>query len=155
MSWSNPASPNLADYMLFLQNNVGIPESYLPYTPVPSPFIEYAFYRAMNLVIRVSTFGSGFDYTLAVYNCAAHIQLVITPDQTERTFFRKKRDEYDLLKPVVGLVASSSDEGTSVTNAVPDALRQLTISDLGFMRTVWGREYLAYNQDYGCPWGLS
>lgn len=155
MSWSNPASPNLADYALFLQNNVGIQPEYLPYTPVPSPFIAYAFHRAMALVVRPHFHVSPFDYTLAVYNCAAHIQLTITPDQTGRKWFQVKRDDFDLLKPVVGLVASSNDEGTGVTNAVPDALRQLTISDLGFMRTVWGREYLAYNQDFGPGWGLS
>lgn len=156
MSWSNPNSPNLSDYLLFLRGNVGIQAAYLPDA---SPFIDYAFNRALNLVLNIPTSLPGVDYTLAVYNCAGHIQLCITPDQVvdgvSYGYFVEKRKEFDLLLPVVGLVSSSSDESTSVTNAVPDALRQLTISDLGFMRTPWGREFLAYEQDFGGIWGLS
>lgn len=156
MSWSNPNAPNIPDYTLFLIDGVGIDPVYLPSN---SPFIGYAFNRALGLVINLPGANSGIDYTLAVYNCAAHIQFKITPDQqvsgTPYTFFVEARKAYDLLLPVVGLVASTSDEGTSVTNAVPDAMRQLTISDLDFMKTPWGREYLAYVQDYGGIWGLS
>lgn len=152
--WANPNVPNLPDYTLFVSGVMGINTTYLP---ADSPFLGYAFNRAMDLVINVL---GGLEYTLAVYNCAGHIQLMITPDQvvsgTSYTFFQEQRKAFDLLQPVVGLVASSSDEGTSVTNAVPDALRQLMIGDLGFMRTIWGREYLAYAQNYGpTVWGLS
>jgi hypothetical protein len=127
------------------------------YLPADSPFLGYAFNRAMALVINVL---GGLDYTLAVYNCAGHIQLMITPDQvvdgTSYTFFTDYRKAKFLNEPVVGLVLSSSDDGTSVTNAVPDALKQLTIGGLGFMRTRWGLDYLAYVQDYGPRvWGLS
>ena len=154
MSWANPNAPNLPDYTLFVQNVMGINTTYLP---ANSPFLGYAFNRAMDIVINVL---GGLEYTLAVYNCAGHIQLMITPDQvvsgTSYTFFQDQRKALDLLQPVVGLVASSSDDGTSVTNAVPDAMRQLTIGDLSFMRTIWGRHYLEYAQDYGPGvWGLS
>lgn len=157
MSWSNPNTPNVADYTLFLQNNVGINSTYLP---TNSPFITYAFNAAVRQVINIPTSLAGVDYTLAVYNCAAHIQLAITPDQVVNnvsyTFFQQQRKAYDLLLPVVGLVSSSSDEGTSVTNAVPDTLKQLSIDDLGFMRTPWGRFYLGFAQDFGpTVWGLS
>lgn len=152
--WANPNTPNLPDYTLFVSGVMGISTVYLP---ADSPFLGYAFNRALQMVINVQ---GGLEYTLAVYNCAGHIQLTITPDQVvggvARTFFQDQRRDLDLLHPVVGLVASSSDESTSVTNAVPDAMRQLTISDLGFMRTIWGREFLAYNQDYGASvWGLT
>ena len=155
--WATPNTPNLADYAIFLQNAVGIDPAYLP---PGSPFLGYAFNRAMNLVINVPTKLPGIEYTLALYNCAAHIQLTITPDQvingTPYTFFRDIRKDFDLMKPIVGLPLSTSDESTSTTNAVPDALRQLTISDLGFMRTLWGREYLSYQQDFGpTVWGLT
>jgi hypothetical protein len=152
--WANPNVPNLPDYTLFVGGVMGISTVYLP---ADSPFLGYAFNRAMALVINVL---GGLDYTLAVYNCAGHIQLMITPDQvvdgTSYTFFTDYRKAKFLNEPVVGLVLSSSDDGTSVTNAVPDALKQLTIGDLGFMRTRWGLDYLAYVQDYGPGvWGLS
>ena len=157
MSWSNPAAPNLGDYTLWIQNTVGISTVYLP---ANSPFLSYAFNRALAIVFNPPTSLAAIEYVLAVYNCATHIQLKITPDQSVNgiayTYFRDKRAEFQLLNPVVGLVLSSSDEGTSVSNAVPDAMRQLTISDLDFMKTAWGREYLAFQQDYGPTlWMLS
>ncbi len=148
MTWTDPSTPNLADYTTWLQNVVGIDPAYLPPS---SPFIGYALNRAINLTLNVPTQLPGLEYTLAVYNCATHVQLKITPDQVVNgvsyDFFLKKRAEFTLLNPIFGVVSSSSDEGTSVTNAVPD---------LDFTRTPWGREFLAYQQDYGpSVWGLS
>lgn len=156
MTWANPNTPNIPDYTLFLADGVGIDPVYLPPS---SPFIGYAFNQAMGLVINIPTLNSGIDYTRAVYNCAAHIQMEITPDQqvsgVPYTFFKDSRKVYDLLLPTSGLVQSTSDEGTSTTFAVPDALAQLTLHDLDFMKTPWGRRYLAFLQAFGGIWGLS
>jgi hypothetical protein len=154
--WANPSTPNLPDYTLFVSGVMGINTLYLP---ADSPFLDYALHRALGIVLIVPTI-SGYDYTLAVYNCAGHIQVEITPDQivngTSRQFFADKRKEYGLLMPSFGVVQTSSDQSSSTTLAVPDGLAQLTIQDLGFMKTPWGREYLAYAQDYGpTVWGLS
>lgn len=154
--FTNPTAPNLTDYTLFVQNVMGIAPGYLP---ADSPFLGYALQRAMDLVINVPAGNAAIEYVLAVYNCAGHIQLMITPDQivngVSQKFFVKQRDDQDLLKRSDGVVSASSDESTSTTLATPDALRQLTIQDLGFMKTVWGREYLSFNQDFGGIWGLS
>lgn len=119
-----------------------------------SPFPGYAFNRAMGLTIRAPHCG-GSDYTLAVYNCAGHVQLTITPDQPGRTYFADRCKLYGLDKPSGGLVSGASDNGTSSTLAVPDALQQLTIGDLMFFKSPWGREYLSYAQDFGGVWGLT
>lgn len=156
MSWSNPDSPNLPDYALFVANVMDINPLYLPAT---SPFLSYALDQAIALVVPPGrpclAPSGGIGYTLAVYNCAGHIQIRITPDQTDRDFFACKRREFDLLKPSYGVVTSTSDDGTSVTLATPDALRNLTLGDLDFIKTPWGRTYLAYAQDFGGIWGLS
>ncbi len=157
MTWANPNAPNLPDYTQFVQNVMGISTVYLP---ANSPFLGYALQRAQNIVLNVPTQLPGFEYTWAVYNCAGHIQLTITPDQVvdgvSYSYFTDQRKSHDLLLTVSGVVASSSDDGTSVSNAVPDALKELTIEDLGFMRTPWGRAYLSYAQDFGpTVWGLS
>lgn len=154
--WANPKSPNLPDYTLFVQNVMGIDIAYLPSN---SPFLDYALTSALDIVQWVPTVSSR-DYTFAVYNCAGHIQLKITPDQVvdgvQRQFFLGKRQEFRLLQQVNGTVNSSSDESTSVSNAVSWALTELTIQDLDFMRTPWGRWYLEYAQSYGPGiWGLS
>jgi hypothetical protein len=121
--------------------------------PNDSPFFGYALAQAQRLVIRGR---GGLDYTLACYNAAGHILFQIAPDQAGRSYFRDKRAEFGLYKPVAaGVVSASSDEGTSVTLATPSSLRDLTLSDLNFMRTPWGQEYLAYNTDFGGLFGVS
>jgi hypothetical protein len=158
--WANPNAPNLADYTLFVQFVMGVPMT-PPNDVMPSnsPYLQYALNRARNLVIGVPTI-AGSDYTLAVYNCAGHIQLTITPDVVvngvSRNYFDGLRKEFDLLKTVNGVLAATSDQGTSFNYAVPEALQELTIEALGFMKTTWGRTYLSFNQDFGPnPWGLT
>jgi hypothetical protein len=152
--FANPDTPNLPDFTLFVQNYADIPEAYLPSN---SPFLGYALQRAIGWVIRTR---GGTEYTLAVYNAGTHILIAITPDQPGRApepgSFTHLRKDFGLNKPVAaGVVASTSDNGTGVTLAVPDALSQLMLSDLNFMRTVYGQAALAYNQDFGGVWGLS
>jgi len=119
-----------------------------------SPWLNYAFDQAMALVLCAPRLG--VSYTLAVYNCAGHIQIRITPDQIGRVFFQENRATFDLLKMSVGVVQSTGNGDTSTTIAVPDALKQLILTDLGFIKTPWGREYLSYAQDYGpSVWGLT
>lgn len=137
--------------MLFVQDSMQIDPILLP---DDSPYYGYAFNQAIATVLSVPSCG-GIDYTLAVYNCGGHILLRITPDQPQRTFFQDTRGKYAMLQPSVGVVQSASDDGTANTIAVPKALQELTIGDLGFMKTPWGREYLSYAQDFGGIWGLT
>ena len=151
--WATPNTPNLADYTLFVTQNMEISTVYLPSN---SPFLSYAFNAAINTVLNIQTTLPGVVYTVAVYNCAGHIQLMITPDQTGYTFFQDYRKNNNMLLPSFGVVQSSSDEATSVTNAVPDGLKNLTIQDLNFMLTPYGRTYLTFAQSFGpTVWGLS
>src|ERR1700691_1914654 len=120
---------------MFLANFVGIPAAYLP---GDSPFPQFALDQAQRFVIQTRC--SGPDYTLAVYNAATHILIKITPDQPGRGpepgSFTQLRKTAGLNKPdAPGVVASESDNGTSTTLAVPDSLKQLTLTDLNFMKT--------------------
>ena len=134
-----------------------------------SPWLGYAFNQAQGLVLQpgrpwwwnnTQPAGGGIDYTLAVYNCAGHIQIRITPDQVigniNRGFFQGQRKEYGLLNLSAGLVQSSSNVDTSSVFAVSDLMKQLTLTDLDFIRTPWGRAFMQFQQDYGpTVWGLS
>jgi hypothetical protein len=134
-----------------------------------SPWLGYAFTQALGLVLSAPQWRNGWavippnmgiDYTLAVYNCAGHIQIKITPDQVvnniSRDYFKGLRKEYGLLNLSVGLVQSTSDNSTSSVFAVSDSMKQLTLTDLDFIRTPWGRAYMQYAQDAGpTVWGLS
>ena len=151
MTWANPNTPNLPDYILFVQKAMAIDPLYLPSN---SPFFQWTLDKALALVIKIPC-AAGADYTLAVYNCAGHLLLETAQDQPGRDYFNKTRADLGLNHFAAGVVASTSDQSTSTSLATPDALHQLTIGDLGFMRTLYGRAYLSYNQDFGGIFGLS
>lgn len=145
-AFATPGKPNLPDFLIFL-TTVEIPIEVLP---VDSPWPGYALAQAIDLVLRLPC-SPGILYTLACYNGATHILFAITPDQTGQTYFKEKRSSagFALNQPATGLVVSASDQGTSSTNAVPDWAKGLTVGQLDFYKTPWGRVYLQYQQSYG------
>ena len=156
-----PTTPNLADFLTFLSTSVQIPVAALP---ANSPWPGYAFTQAQALVPCYAGI-PGITFSLATYNCATHQLFVITPDQLGQTYFSGARSNqpqtnspggFALIQTSSGLVAATSDEGTSVTLANPDWVKGLTIGQLQFAKTPWGREYLSFIQSYGPSiWGLT
>ncbi len=154
-----PTTPNVADYTTWLVGQGFLPQ----YLPAGSSWIEYALNQALIIVNQYGQCIVGGSpnvaYTLAVYNCATHIQVKITPDVNGQTFFQTMRGPppggFNMLGFVPGVVQASADQGTSSTLVVPEFFKNLTIGDLNFLLTPWGREYLAYAQDFGDLWGLS
>jgi hypothetical protein len=151
MAWTNPNAPNITDFLSFVADNMQIPSSALP---AGSPWPQYALDRAINLVFSIPAVAAT-DYTIAVYNCAGHILLGLAPDQTGQTYFQTARVSFDMLEASSGVIASSGDQGTYNAFAVPESLTKLTVGDLYFFKTPWGREYLAYAQDFGEIAGLT
>jgi hypothetical protein len=153
----NPTTPNLPDFLTFLATSVQIPNTALP---ADSPWPGYALDAAVGLVLMppcgLPTV-PGVLYSLACYNCATHILLGITPDQPGQTFFADIRGNNSstippglgLNIPTTGLVVSSSDQGSSVGLTAPEWAAGLTVSQLQFYKTPWGREYLSWQQSYG------
>lgn len=150
-----PSTPNLADYTTFVQTSVGIPTSALPSN---SPWLGYAFNQGVAMTAYVPTV-TAIEYVLAVYNCAAHIQISITPDQTGQTYFQTLRGNgtggFNIIGVPTGFLNASADQGTSQSMVVPESLQTLSLLDLDFMRTPWGRWWIEYGQDFGPVWGLT
>lgn len=142
-----PNQPNIIDFAWWLSANVEIPAAALP---ASSPWPGYALASALGLVLIIPCVPA-IQYTLAVYNCATHILMGMAPDQPGNNFFTAARANsgYSLVNPSTGIVAASSDASTSSTLASPDWAKGMTVSDLGFFKTPWGREYLMFNQSYG------
>lgn len=115
---------------------------------------SYALAQAVALVFTLPTIAPT-SYVLAVYNCAGHLLLYMTPDQSGQTFFATARKNYNLLSPISGVTSSTSDQDTASSYAVPESLENLTIGDLMFTLTPYGRVYLAYAQSFGQIAGLS
>ncbi|MDE2105052.1 MAG: hypothetical protein KGL39_47880 [Patescibacteria group bacterium] len=119
-----------------------------------SPWPDYAFNQASALVLNIPTV-TAIEYVLAVYNCGGHILLRITPDQSGQTYFQDQRKAFLILDARPGVIAASSDESTSQTFQVIENFKNLTVGDLNFYCTPWGREYLSYQMDFGAICGLS
>jgi hypothetical protein len=163
VAFVDPNQPNLPDYLTWLGETVQIPTAALPSN---SPWPGYAFTQAMALTLSGQGAIPGIMYSLAVYNCATALLFLITPDQPNQTYFADARSSetstnfpnggFGLLSPLTGLVVSTSDENTSTTLTAPTWAAGMTVDDLGFYQTIWGRYYLAYIQKFGpTVWGLT
>jgi hypothetical protein len=150
--FTNPNSPNLTDFMNWVYAAMQIPVDALP---LDSLWPTYAFNQAMALVPCVPCVPA-ITYVLATYNCGGHLLIKIAIDQPDQTFFKCARDNMKFNDPEIGIVQSSSDNGSSNSFAIGSGMQNMTLSDLNFYRSPWGREYLSYIQDLGPSiWGLS
>ncbi|MGH7250011.1 MAG: hypothetical protein ACREGC_03485, partial [Minisyncoccia bacterium] len=73
-----------------------------------------------------------------------------------QTSFYNLRKGFGLLRFVPGVVTSVSDSGTSTGLLNSEFMRTLQIQDLQYIKTPWGRQYLAMAQRAGPTlWGLT
>jgi hypothetical protein len=152
--------PTLAGFSSFIYNIMGISPLVLP---TDSPVISWSFSVATMLVNpALAIVGSSFSvtpetnlYVEAVYNLAADNLINYAQDQPGRTYFTDLRASLKINNFAAGVVQSASDQGTSDSLAVPDSLKNLTLSNLQNLKTPWGRAYLAMAQTYGTMWGVA
>lgn len=123
--------------------------------PDGSPWFGYAFETAISTVTLDLIPLGGPIYMLAVYNCAAHNLLSWVPDQNGSTFFTALRDTWDLNGFVPGVLASESDQNTASSLTNPDFMKNFMLSDLNYLKTPYGRQYLAFAQRAAVSWGLA
>ncbi|MEK7916636.1 hypothetical protein AAB988_29470 [Burkholderia contaminans] len=145
MSFVDPTQPNLADFTTFVYNQ-GVPPADLP---TNSQYLQWAFTMAMNLALQSPCSVPAIVYVLAVYNLGMHRLLKVAQDTPPSTYFATQRAAFKLMAFVGGVVQSSADQATSNSLVVPDFVKNLTMQDLDLLKTPWGREYLAYAQQYG------
>ena len=149
-----PASaPTLAGFQNFIISVMGISSAALPPS---SPIIQYALIVASEIVNTDLNLISGNLYTLAVYNLAASNLINYAQDQPGETVFSDLRKQYGAGAFVAGVVASSSDNGSSESLLVPEVMSKLTFANLQQLQDPYGRQYLAFAQSIGpTVWGIS
>jgi hypothetical protein len=150
---SGPVTPNLADFTAFLRNEADISAAVLPDGNIA---INESLCVAIETVNPHIKHVSSLLYVRAVYNLATDVVINIASDVTPHViysdklpFFAFMRKKFNTFGFVSGVITSASDEGTSESMAVADALSQLTLSDLQNLKTPWGRAYLATAQKWG------
>lgn len=150
-------APTLSGFILFIRDIMGIPSSVLPDN---SSSIVFCFDLASEEVNQQLLAASPVFYSFAVYNCGGDYLINYAVDNPaltppDNTYFAELRKKYNVYSFVAGVIESSYDAATGQSIAVPEALRELTLSDLQHMKTPWGREYLAIAQKVGSQWGLT
>jgi hypothetical protein len=153
VTWTNPNQPNITDYTDFLYGVVGIPTENLPNT---APIIQITLTISLEIVNVVLSVGSCQLYTLAVYNLAADRLITYAPDVPAQTYFQDLRNKLNISSFTPGVPSEVADQGTSVGLLNPDFLKAMTIGDLQTLKTFYGRQYMAFAQDYGpAIWGVT
>lgn len=154
-------APTLAGFIAWAQTAMGITTTMLP---ASSPFFGYAYNVAIALVNQQLAAVPPL-YMLAVYNLAGSNLLNWAQDPTPITpypnasstvgFFTYTRQQLGLGNLSLGLLTSSSDEGTSAGYQIPAAMQNLSLADLQLLKDPYGRAYLAMAQKAGTLWGLT
>lgn len=162
----NPLGPTLAGFQSFITTVMGITSEQLP---SDSPWIQGALNFALQEVNIELAWASGCGwpsgsnqtnvpliYNAAVYNLAGSLLLQYAPDQEGQSFFATARKTWNILGFVPGVVLSGADVTTSESLVVPEFFKNLTLGDLQRLKDPFGRQYLAFAQNYGPTiWGRS
>ncbi len=152
--------PTLSGFQAWAYSAMGIPETVIP---PGSQWFSYAFNVAVSVVSTQLACAAGPIYMLAVYNLGGDNLINWAQDPsppvlypgTNEPYLQHLRAEFKINNFVPGVVSSSGDETTNTSLEVIAALKELTIGQLGNLKTPWGRQYLAFAQDTGPIWGLS
>ena len=158
--------PTLAGFISFLRNVVGITTTVLPDA---SPVIPMAYQVALDLVNLALSCTP--IYALAVYNLGADRVLNFAQDLPNAAiipgsvspanpnglaYFAFTRYKWNIFGFVSGVVQSTGDESTNVSMVVQEAAKNFTLGDMQNLKTPYGRQYLAFAQDYGpSVWGIN
>lgn len=71
------------------------------------------------------------------------------------TYFATLRRQFGIGAFRAGVISASNDESTGESVLNPEFMKTLTLGNLQNLKTPWGRQYLAFAQDFGEIWGLS
>ena len=149
--------PTIGGFISFIQNVMGIKPQYLP---PGAPVIQAAFDVAMAVVnpsfalVPVGTAGDSI-YSLAVYNLAGDNLINFAPDQEGFTYFQDLRTSFGCNSFRAGVVQTGGDEGTQAAIIPPEWAQMLTMADLQYIKTPYGRQYMSFAQRFGTLWGSS
>lgn len=113
--------------------------------------ISNAVPTAYNITTQITV----IDSTHFTYPLTPNPGSILIPGNVGFNLFETLRANWHINNFVGGVIASSADESTSESLAVPDALKQATLNDLGLLKTSYGRWYLSYAQKFGSVWGIS
>lgn len=157
MSGNTQYAPTQAGFNAWVVSAMGISTDILSSDSI---YLVYAFNVAVEIVNEWINCVSPLIFMLATYNLAGDNLINWCQDNPSLTppnnvFFANLRTKYGCGNFQAGVVTSTSDEGTSTGLTTPEAFKEFTLSNLQNLKTPYGRQYLAFAQDFGVGWGIS
>lgn len=165
MPWPTPVTPD--NYLIFVRGQMRVPTDVLP---DGSDLLALTFQFAVDQVSLQLACASPDFYALAVYNLGGDFIINYGMDAPDAPpfvppagqsnpdglpYFAYYRNLYKIFDFTPGVVQSTSDEGTSVSLVVQDALSNITLDDLQRLKTPYGMRYLQIAQKVGTLVGLT
>ena len=158
--------PTIFGFIEFIRLQVGINSLVLPDSNLA---IQFAYNVALSIVNPFLANVGNYPncnyingqvptspiYMLAVYNLAADNLINFTQDVVGSTYFADLRKQWNLAGFQSGVISNSSDQGTSQSLVVQEAAKNFMLADLQYLKTPYGRQYLAFAQRYGSLWDIS
>lgn len=145
--------PTLAGFLRFVRAAMGVPESAIT---DDDPTIECCFNSALELMPRhVGLERLPIVWMNTVYNLAASLLLNYAIDTPPSTYFADLRKKFGIGNYIAGITSSASDQGTSGSVTISNALNNLTLADLMLMQDPYGRAALAVLMELGPLWGYT
>jgi hypothetical protein len=176
------ADPSLGGFINFIYTNMNVPTAVLQSN---DPIINEAYNYSLNIVninmlgLPQPIFPSPYPvpafptanpypsiYAIAVYNLAGDylvnykIDDIGTPDiagtNPPLKFWAYTRTIYKIDSFIPGVVASTSDNGSSTSLHVLEMFDRMNLMDLQTLKTPWGRRYMQLASQMGPnDWGIS
>lgn len=148
-----PLKPTFDGFVVFIRSVVGIPETAIT---DDSPWLQASYVAGLELVTTEQGLGSlPLIYTTTVYNAGASILINHAMDALPSTYFKDLRKSLGVGKSVNGLMTSASDQGTSGSTVIGEAMSNLTLADLMMMQDPYGRQVVAVLMELGPLWGYT
>ena len=139
-------------FLAFIRNGMGITATVLPDA---STDVDSALSLALSIVYQPVQRVSTSIYDVMAYHLAGHNLVELSADQQNITFFADLRKQFNINGFIPGVITSASDSGTSTGTQAPEFMSTLTMADLQYIKTPWGRAYMSYAQRVGGVWGIS
>lgn len=145
--------PILAGFIRFIRAGMGVPESAIA---DDDPAIGCCFDSALELMPRhIGLELLPVVWANTVYNLAASLLLNYANDTPPSTYFADQRKKFGIGNYIAGITSSASDQGTSGSVTISNALNNLTLADLMMMQDPFGRAALAVLMELGPLWGYT
>lgn len=145
--------PTFDGYVRFVRGVMGVPDTAIADDDTA---LKCCYDSALDLIPT----GMGMQcipiiFTNTVYNAGGSLLLRFATDTPPSTYFADQRKKLNLNNPIYGLVNSATDQGTSGSMSISDALSNLSLADLMMLQDPYGRAAAAVLMELGPVWGLT